>query len=163
MKKGELTREKIIDAATKLFKRQGFGLTSISTILPESGLKKGALYYEFTIKEEIGFTVLERAKSELLAFLDSSLVGPTPNACLENYLHSFLEWYRSVQFDEGCIFAHLALEMADTTERFVTYVRQVSDLNCLQLFFSFGIHFKLLSLSCKYLTYNRGADLRRWP
>jgi TetR/AcrR family transcriptional regulator, transcriptional repressor for nem operon len=127
LRKGDLTKEKIIDAATKLFKRQGFGLTSISAILSESGLKKGALYYEFSGKEEIGFKVLERAKSELLTFLDSSLVGPTPSACLENYLLSFLEWYRSVQFDEGCIFAHLALEMADTNEHFAAYVRQVFD------------------------------------
>jgi TetR/AcrR family transcriptional repressor of nem operon len=127
MKKGELTRGKIIDAATKLFKRQGFGLTSINAILSESGLKKGALYHGFTSKEEIGLTVLERARSELLAFLDSSLVGLTPKACLENYLHLFLEWHRSVQFDEGCIFAHLALEMADTNERFATYVREVFD------------------------------------
>lgn len=125
--KGATTKDRILDEAMKLFQHKGFGSTTLSDILDATGLKKGALYFHFASKEEIALLALDRARTELLGFLDTTLVGPTPTACLENYFTALLEWHRTLRFAGGCIFGNAALEMADSNEQFASFVRSVFD------------------------------------
>lgn len=127
LNKGETTKERILSEAVKLFQHKGFGSTSITDILTATGLKKGALYFHFTSKEEIALLALARARSELLDFLDTSLVGATAAACLENYFGALVQWHRNLRFAGGCIFGNAALEMADSNERFAVVVSSVFD------------------------------------
>src|SRR5512145_2675541 len=96
--KGAATRERILEVALQLFQHKGFGGTSISDILGSAGIKKGTLYFHFTSKDEIGFSVLQRASSELSAFLDSVLVGDTAQAKLDSYFSGILEWQRRLKY-----------------------------------------------------------------
>lgn len=127
LNKGATTKERILNEAVKLFQHKGFGPTSITDIMNATGMKKGALYFHFTGKEEIALLALERARSELLDFLDTSLVGATAVACLENYFGALVERHRNLRFAGGCIFGNAALEMADSNERFAAVVRSVFD------------------------------------
>lgn len=125
MSKGEQTRQKIISEARRLFELQGFQATSLNDLLVATDLKKGALYFHFSSKDEIGLAGLERARAELEIFLDQALTGTTPGACLENFFRSILDWHRQLNFAGGCIFGNIALEMGDTNERFASFVDQV--------------------------------------
>lgn len=125
--KGATTKELILEEAMRLFQHKGFGPTTINDILDATGLKKGALYFHFASKEEIALLALERARAELLGFLETSLVGQTPTACLENHFTALLEWHRRLHFAGGCIFGNAALEVADSNERVACFVRAVFD------------------------------------
>jgi len=47
MKKSEITREKILESAQKLFLVRGFHHTSLDHILADSGTSKGNFYFHF--------------------------------------------------------------------------------------------------------------------
>ena len=55
---GEHTRQRIIEAAAKLFVRKGFYGTSIADLAQATGLTKGALYHHFENKDALFFAVV---------------------------------------------------------------------------------------------------------
>ena len=58
-------REKIIEAASALFARNGYDGTSMRDIAAESGILAGSLYYYFASKEEMFAAVHEQAINRL--------------------------------------------------------------------------------------------------
>jgi len=48
-----LTRQLLVDEAARLFSRQGFAKTSLSAIVDNVGLTKGAFYHHFSTKEDL--------------------------------------------------------------------------------------------------------------
>ena len=48
--KGEKTRQKILDAAERLFADQGFDATSVESIAAAAGVNKALIYYYFKDK-----------------------------------------------------------------------------------------------------------------
>lgn len=57
--KGELTRERIIEEAAKLFLKKGYANTSLKDILDKTNLAKGSFYFQFKSKTELGVAVAE--------------------------------------------------------------------------------------------------------
>jgi AcrR family transcriptional regulator len=55
----ERTRERIVDAATRLFLHHGFGATSLERIGAEAGFTRGAVYSNFESKTELGIAVID--------------------------------------------------------------------------------------------------------
>jgi AcrR family transcriptional regulator len=65
----EERRQQILQAATKLFARQGFARTTTKEIAREAGLSEGTIYKYFTNKQELLFSFLEsKALQSLQAF-----------------------------------------------------------------------------------------------
>lgn len=60
-------REQILEAAFRLFVRDGYEATSIDAILAEVPFTKGALYYHFAGKEALLDAVLERFLTDALS------------------------------------------------------------------------------------------------
>ena len=56
--KSELTKKVIIDEAFKLFYENGFKSTSIDKIMKASTFTKGAFYYHYKSKKELGLEVI---------------------------------------------------------------------------------------------------------
>lgn len=93
MRKGEITRQFIIEKAAPIINRKGMAGTSLSDIMDATQLAKGCLYGNFDNKEEIcleSFNFLTQhyaaelkahlsaypaGKARLLAYLDFSLQG----------------------------------------------------------------------------------------
>jgi len=123
--KGELTKERVLEEATRLFHQKGFGATSINDVIEATGLKKGSLYFHFNGKDALAFAILEKAREEFLKFIDSSLGGQTPGKRLNNFFQGVLERNRSTGFVGGCIFGNMALEMSDKDRRFAAFTEQV--------------------------------------
>ena len=53
MNKAQITRQRIIEQAAKLFNRQGFSGVSMSELMIATGLKKGGIYNHFASKDEL--------------------------------------------------------------------------------------------------------------
>ena len=53
MRKGELTRERIIAQAAPLFNKRGFAGCSMQNVMEATGLEKGGLYRHFRSKEDL--------------------------------------------------------------------------------------------------------------
>jgi TetR/AcrR family transcriptional regulator, transcriptional repressor for nem operon len=53
MKKGEMTRQKIVALAAPLFNQRGFAGCSMHDVMEATGLEKGGLYRHFSSKEEL--------------------------------------------------------------------------------------------------------------
>ena len=64
MKKGDLKRGQILDAAEKLFFERGYDRTSIQDILDELKLSKGGFYHYFDAKEAVLQEICERHWAE---------------------------------------------------------------------------------------------------
>ncbi len=93
-KKGELTKERIIEKASRLINKKGIEATSISDLVSAAGIKKGGLYFHFPGKEALMLSVLEKARADFLVFLDSSLTGNTPAERLDNFFNQAILKHR---------------------------------------------------------------------
>jgi AcrR family transcriptional regulator len=58
------TRRRIIDAATTVFAREGITATSLNDIAAEAGLTKGAVYSNFTGRDDLVLTIMEEHVAE---------------------------------------------------------------------------------------------------
>lgn len=125
--KGELARQKIIEIATAIVNRKGFGATTIQDIISATGMQKGGIYFHFPDKDALGLAILEKARENFLLFLDSALSGDSPGACLENFFRLAVEKHLATGFIGGCIFGNTATEFSDTDSRFAAVIERVFD------------------------------------
>lgn len=123
--KGDRTRGRIISEASRLIQRQGLAATTISDLMTATGLRKGSLYFHFDGKEEIGLEVLRQARDRFMAFLDDTLTGDSPGACLDHFFRRALEIHRQSGFVGGCLFGNTALESSDTAPAVAALVAEV--------------------------------------
>ena len=64
----EQTRQNLLDEAIKVFAKKGIAGTSLDEIAKRAGYSKGAVYSNFTSKDDLALTVLERqAEAQLEA------------------------------------------------------------------------------------------------
>src|SRR5262245_45191241 len=57
--RGQATRERLIEIATRLFATRGYDGTSVEAVLHESGMSRGSLYHHFAGKDALFRAVLE--------------------------------------------------------------------------------------------------------
>jgi AcrR family transcriptional regulator len=67
------TRTELIDAAERLFTGQGFHATSLDAVADAAGYTKGAVYSNFSSKEDLFFAVYERRVERFLPELRRTL------------------------------------------------------------------------------------------
>ena len=60
MRKGEATRERILDIAEAAVLAKGFGATSIEEIIAEAGITKSGFFYHFADKNVLARAMMER-------------------------------------------------------------------------------------------------------
>ena len=68
--KGDLLRQRIVEASLKLFADQGFRATTVQQIADEVGISKQRLLYHFSSKEELHRAVLEGVAFSVRRVLD---------------------------------------------------------------------------------------------
>jgi AcrR family transcriptional regulator len=72
---GTQTRERLLEAAGRLFHREGFSATSLEDIANKAGVSVGTAYSNFASKEELFLSFVERYRAvvDTSAFADRSL------------------------------------------------------------------------------------------
>ena len=105
-------RERLIDAAYRLFSKEGVNQIGIDTILAESGCAKASLYSNFKTKVELAIAFLDRR--EVLwtrDWLEAQIKrrATTPEGQLLAIFDVFDGWFHKKSF-EGCSFINVLLE-----------------------------------------------------
>lgn len=107
------TRDRILDAATRLFAEKGYGSTSIAEILRLAGAHSGSLYHFFPTKRDLLVAVLDR----YLMGMGPMLLEPLWRGVEDPVERVFrlLERYRtyliSTDHHYGCPIGSIALEL----------------------------------------------------
>jgi TetR/AcrR family transcriptional repressor of nem operon len=127
-RKGEITRENILQKSLNIFLNKGISATSISDIVSEVGIQKGSLYYFFPNKDNLALEALKKAKEDFSVFLSRSMKGKNPAEKLSNYFNAVLEFHRLRELKGGCIFGNSALEMSERNERIRNLLEEVFSL-----------------------------------
>ena len=112
MRKGELTRERIIAQAAPLFNQRGFAGCSMQDVMAATGLEKGGLYRHFSSKEELATEVFRYAVDRINHLRDDKIDrSHGALAELRSTVHRFVEIRSDIA--GGCIIFNTAIEEDD--------------------------------------------------
>jgi len=123
-------RDRTLETAARLFRRQGYHGTPVSQILEESGAPRGSLYFHFPGgKEEIATEAVAVASAEMEALIDWALErSTTPIELVGRILGGLARWLEGSGYYEGCPIATVTLELVPTSESVAAAVRGAFDL-----------------------------------
>ena len=101
MKKGSITKERILEAARKVFFEHGYEGTSVRMILEESRVVTGSFYHFFSSKEELFEEIIDRYLQEYTeeicaVFRDDSLTMEAMADAMIRRLHTVMDTYYNV-------------------------------------------------------------------
>ncbi len=88
---GEGTRERLLDAALRLFAEHSFAGTSLQMIADELGITKAAVYHHFHTREELLSALASPALDEMRAIVDAAEERRTPHSRAEHMLTGFVD------------------------------------------------------------------------
>lgn len=122
MSKAEATRSDILRRALDLIYKQGYQSTSIDDILATTQVTKGAFYYHFKNKEEMGVALIDEAMhDEIWPHIEKSLSASS------NFRDNIYEMISGLLFEHpfmtvehGCPAVNLTQEMAPLSDAFRT-------------------------------------------
>ena len=112
------TRDRIVTAASELFRRQGYAATGLKAILAASDAPYGSLYHFFPGgKEELGVAVLHSGGAVYRELVEAFFVpgGDVVRETLE-FFEGAAVMIEETGFADACPIATIALETASTSE-----------------------------------------------
>lgn len=107
-------RQPIVDAAVRLFRRQGYAGTGLNDIVDASGAPKGSLYHYFPAgKASIAVAAVEEAGRRVAETM-TSLANETRSTgdLLRAHARLLSGWMRKSGFKDGCPITTVLLELA---------------------------------------------------
>jgi TetR/AcrR family transcriptional regulator, fatty acid metabolism regulator protein len=84
-------RERILDAAERIFARHGFFAARVSEIAKEAGVADGTIYLYFKSKDDLLISLFERRMTQVNAELRAAITGGTPREQLHAFIHTYLQ------------------------------------------------------------------------
>jgi len=95
-RKSEVSREKLLSAAERLFAANGYHGTTVSQIVSEAGLTQAAYYLYFKSKEEILDVMIRAFEQRLVHFVDRGRqIRQKPISEVEDYLfQSYIDLFQ---------------------------------------------------------------------
>jgi TetR/AcrR family transcriptional repressor of nem operon len=128
MRKGEKTRERIIEQTAPLFNQKGFFGSSLSDVMEATGLKKGGIYNHFVSKEELALQAFDYAAACVSERL--SLLLTERQTAVERLL-AFASVFRDLAINPpvpgGCPLLNTAIESDDAHPVLRERVRHAMD------------------------------------
>ena len=127
MKKSEITRQYILEKAFELIYANGYQATSIDKIIETTSVTKGAFFYHFKNKEDMGLAMIKEVIEP--RFYDA-LIAPikdTNNAPEKIYetIETFMLNISDEQIKNGCPTNNLIQEMAPINEKFKRALKSI--------------------------------------
>lgn len=129
MKKAEATRRHILEKAFELIYVKGYQNTSIDDILATTKVTKGAFYYHFQNKDEMGLAIINEV---LKPTITDSFVGPLqkeadPLTLIYNLMHHLLIKDKFMKVEFGCPVSNLSQEMTPWNAYFSEALNEVTE------------------------------------
>jgi AcrR family transcriptional regulator len=108
------TRKRILDAAYRLFRRQGYSRVSMDEIAAAATVTKRTLYYHFTSKDQLLADVLEAQHHLALAAFRTfgDRLSGSPEAIVDGLFKELAVWSDKPRW-AGSGFTRLVIELAD--------------------------------------------------
>ena len=113
MKKAEATRLAILQKAFELIYVKGYQTTSIDDILASTQVTKGAFYYHFKNKDEMGVAIINELMNPVLmsSFIEPLKNNENPLDAIYNLMHNLLMENEFLKVEYGCPAANFTQEM----------------------------------------------------
>ena len=109
-------RERLLEAADRLFYQEGVGKVGIDRVLEESGVAKGSLYYNFGGKDDLVRAYLQNRHARWAARLDARIAAETtPREKILTVFDALGDLFAEPDF-RGCAFHNAAAESAPGSE-----------------------------------------------
>jgi len=120
MKKAEATRLMILRKAFELIYVRGYQTTSIDEIIATTQVTKGAFYYHFKTKDEMGLAIINEILKPTLAasFIEPLQKEEDPAEAIYNLMYNLLMKNEFLKVEYGCPAANLTQEMTPWNEDF---------------------------------------------
>ena len=114
MKKAEATRLNILEKAFGLIYTKGYQTTSVDDIIATTKVTKGAFYYHFKNKDEMGVAIInELLKPTLTSSFNGPLqAGQDPLNSIYDLMYSLLIENDFLKVEYGCPASNLTQEMS---------------------------------------------------
>jgi len=107
--KAEATRDRIVDVALDLFRRQGFEQTTMREIAAKAGVSLGSAYYYFESKEDLVMAFYERAMEAMAPRIEAALKSAVKfEKRLEAILSVKFSYFQPNRAFLGALFRHAA-------------------------------------------------------
>lgn len=113
MKKAEATRLNILQKAFELIYVNGYQTTSIDDIIATTQVTKGAFYYHFGSKDEMGLAIIDEILKPTLTagFIAPLENGSDPVDAIYGLMHHLLMENEFLKVEYGCPAANFTQEM----------------------------------------------------
>ena len=107
-------RERILDAASVSFYREGIRAVGVDSVIADAGVAKATLYRHFPSKDDLVLAFLERRDARWRAWFAEAVerISPDPAGRPLAVFDALGEWFSSDDF-RGCAFLNAAAEIAD--------------------------------------------------
>jgi AcrR family transcriptional regulator len=114
MKKGDITRQAILDEALILASQAGIGALSIGVLAERAGLSKSGLFAHFGSKEEMQLAVLRDAQERFLDVVFRPVLRSAKGiARLRAIFGNWLGWTQKLKLPGGCLMLAASHEFDD--------------------------------------------------
>jgi len=109
---GTAVRERLLDAADRLFYREGVRAVGIDRVLAEADAAKASLYQHFGCKDQLVASYLERRTANARASIEAYLADTPLSQCALKFFDWVVQWAESKDF-RGCPLQHTVSELTD--------------------------------------------------
>ena len=129
MKKAEATRQMILQKAFELIYMHGYRNTSIDDIIATTQVTKGAFYYHFKHKDEMGLAIIHEIMKPALTqtFTGTLLAEKDPLDAIYRLMHGLLMENDFLKVEYGCPAANFTQEMTPWNDEFTKVLDSITD------------------------------------
>ena len=116
MRKGEQTRQAILERAVTVASQVGLGPLSIGRLARELNLSKSGLFAHFRSKQELQLQVLEATSARFVqTVVRPALAAPRGEPRVRALFDCWLSWVKAQNRPGGCLFVAASAELDDQT------------------------------------------------
>ncbi|WP_027379341.1 TetR/AcrR family transcriptional regulator [Chryseobacterium daeguense] len=128
MKKSEATRLNILQKAFELIYTNGYQTTSVDEIIATTQVTKGAFYYHFKTKDEMGIAIINELMKPTFknTFIEPFQNGENPLDTLYNLMYHLLIENETLKVEYGCPASNFTQEMAPWNVHFTKALNELS-------------------------------------
>lgn len=105
-------RDRLLDAADRLFYQEGVRAVGIDRVLSEADAAKASLYQHFGSKDQLVASYLERKTKDARSSIEAYLAHTPPAQRALKFFDWVVEWAESKDF-RGCPLQHTVSELTD--------------------------------------------------
>lgn len=107
----EATHDRIVDAAARAIRRNGYNGAGVAEIMKDAGLTHGGFYAHFPSREAMLAEAADRAGSDSVAMMQRIAASSPPQQALPAMMQAYLSQEHVEGIETGCAVAALGSEL----------------------------------------------------